>query len=102
MHPFPIDAYAYQSRLRAMHPGEKMLLAFSTILICLLAGSPMAALLALSSMAALTIGIAGVPLGTWWYFLRVPAGFVLIGVITVAVGPRVSCDAGACPPSLSS
>ncbi len=85
MHPFPIDMYAYQNRLRDAHPAEKMLFAGLTILICLIASSPLVALLALGIVTVAVVRVAGIPLRAFSYFVRLPAGFILIGVLTLAI-----------------
>lgn len=85
MNPYPIDDYAYASRLRAVHPGEKLLFAGSTLIICLLAGSPAVAGLAFGLMSAALLGPGGLPPGAFWRFLRLPAGFVSLSLISMAV-----------------
>ncbi|HEV2126271.1 MAG TPA: cobalt ECF transporter T component CbiQ [Chloroflexota bacterium] len=85
MNPFPIDAYAYSNRLRHTHPGEKILFAGMTILICLFSGSLLVSAVALLMVTlAITRG-AGISLRAFWYFLRLPLGFIVVGVITIAV-----------------
>ena len=92
MHPFPIDMYAYHNRLRDAHPAEKMLFAGLTILICLIASSPVVALLALGFVTVAVVRVAGIPLRAFWYFVRLPAGFILIGVLTLAITTVVPAD----------
>lgn len=86
MHPFPIDAFAYSNRLRAVHPGEKLLFTGATVAVCLLSRAPLAAVLALLMVTLAATAGAGLKPRVWWYFLRVPAGFALVGVATIAVG----------------
>lgn len=85
MHPFPIDLYAYNNRLRDAHPAEKILFAGLTMLICLIASSPVVAVLALACVTVAVVRVAGIPLRAFWYFVRLPAGFIVIGVLTLAV-----------------
>jgi cobalt/nickel transport system permease protein len=85
MNPFPIDAYAYANRLRGTHPAEKMIFAGVTIAICLVSGSILVAALALITMALVLSRAAGIPVGVFWRFVRLPAGFIVAGVLTMAV-----------------
>lgn len=85
MNPFPIDAYAYSNRLRAVHAGEKIVFAALTVAICLYFGSPVVSLLALATVALALSRLAGISPSAFWYFLRLPVGFVLLGVLTIAV-----------------
>ena len=94
MHPFPIDLYAYHNRLRTTHPAEKILFAGLTILICLVASSPVVALLALAFVTVAVVGVAGIPLRAFWYFVRLPASFIVLGVLTLAVMSVDPADAG--------
>ena len=85
MHPFPIDMYAYHNRLRDAHPAEKMLFAGLTMLVCLIASSPLVALLALAFVTVAVVRVAGIPLRAFWFFVRLPTGFILLGVLTLAI-----------------
>ncbi|MDQ3702325.1 MAG: cobalt ECF transporter T component CbiQ, partial [Chloroflexota bacterium] len=85
MNPFPIDAYAYTNKLRWIHPAEKMIFAGITIALCLASGSPLVCLLALVTVTLVVTRGAGIPLSAFWHFVRLPLGFVVIGVVTVAV-----------------
>jgi cobalt/nickel transport system permease protein len=85
MNPFPIDAYAYANRFRHVHPAEKILFAGLTIGICLVSGSPVVGALALILVTLVITRGAGIALSAFWYFLRLPVGFILAGVITMAI-----------------
>ena len=85
MHPFPIDMYAYHNRLRDAHPAEKMLFSGLTMLVCLIASSPVVALLALAFVTVAVVRVAGIPLRAFWFFVRLPTGFILLGVLTLAI-----------------
>ncbi len=85
MNPFPIDAYAYTNKLRWIHPAEKIIFAGTTIALCLTSGSLLVCLLALSMVTLVVTRGAGIPLHAFWHFVRLPLGFVVIGVVTVAV-----------------
>jgi cobalt/nickel transport system permease protein len=85
VNPFPIDAYAYANRLRWAHPAEKIIFASVTVTICLVSRSPLVCLLGLLLAALEVTVLAGISLGAFWYFIRLPIGFILIGVLTIAV-----------------
>lgn len=84
MNPFPIDAYAYANRLRWAHPAEKILFAGLTIAICLGSGSPIIAALAFLLVTLAVTRAAGIGMGAFWYFVRLPIGFIAISVVTMA------------------
>jgi cobalt/nickel transport system permease protein len=85
VNPFPIDAYAYANRLRWTHPAEKIIFAAITIVICLVSRSPLVCLVGLLWATLEVTLLAGIPLGAFWYFIRVPVGFIFTGVLTLAV-----------------
>jgi cobalt/nickel transport system permease protein len=84
VNPFPIDAYAYANRLRWAHPAEKILFAGLTIAICLGSGSPIVAALGFLVATLAVTGVARIGLGAFWYFVRLPIGFIAISVVTMA------------------
>ncbi len=82
---FQIDHHAYSNRLFSVHPGEKMAFALTTMIICLAFSSVPTSLAVTLLMAGAVVFYAGVP---WRFYLKlmtVPASFLFIGVITVAV-----------------
>jgi cobalt/nickel transport system permease protein len=85
MNPFPIDAYAYANRLRFAHPAEKILFAGVVIVICLASGSPLVCLPALGLVTLAVTRVAGIPLRAFWYFVRLPFGFLVVSVLTIAI-----------------
>jgi cobalt/nickel transport system permease protein len=85
MNPFPIDAYAYSNRLRWAHPAEKIIFAGVMIAAALGSGSPVVCLLALALVTLEVTRVARIPLRAFWYFVRLPFGFILISVLTMAV-----------------
>ena len=99
MNPFPIDAYAYANRLRWAHPAEKMLFAAVVVSICLVSGSPLVCLLALLLVTLEVTVLAGIPLSAFWYFVRLPIGFIAIGVSTIAFTGVPDGGRGRCWPS---
>ena len=85
MNPFPIDAYAYANRLRWCHPAEKIVFTLLTILVVLIAGSPIVAALAFAIGAFAATRLAGIGLAAYWYFVRLPIGFIVVSVLTMAI-----------------
>lgn len=80
-----LDAHAYGNRWRSLNPDEKGLLASLALASALAARSPLAALVVFACMAALTVGGAGIPLRIYLRLLLLPAGFLLVGVASLAV-----------------
>jgi cobalt/nickel transport system permease protein len=95
VNPFPIDAYAYANKLRWTHPAEKILFSGSTILICLISGSPIVAALAFATAAFAVVRLARIAPRAYWYFVRLPIGFILISVVTMAIATVPPDGAGA-------
>jgi cobalt/nickel transport system permease protein len=85
VNPFPIDAYAYANRWRWVHPAEKIIFAALTIALCLASGAPLVCLLGLGMATLAVTRGAGIPLRAYWHFLRLPFGFIIAGVLTMAV-----------------
>lgn len=80
-----LDAYAYGNRWRSLHPVEKGLLTGLALTAALAAQSPLPALAVFACMSALTVAGAGIPLPVYLRFLRLPAGFLLAGVASLAL-----------------
>lgn len=95
MNPFPIDAYAYANRLRWAHPAEKIGFAGLTIGVCLVSGAPLVALLAGLIVTLAITQLAGIRLGAFWYFVRLPIGFIALSVVTMAVATVPQDGSGA-------
>ncbi|MBK8050040.1 MAG: hypothetical protein IPK16_24830 [Anaerolineales bacterium] len=53
------EGYAYQNRLRRLHPGYKLALALTTIIGCLLLSDPFVSLVAIVWMAVSSMCCAG-------------------------------------------
>lgn len=85
-----IENYAYSSRWRVIHPRDKMIFALATMLLCLFSGHAMPSLLVLLSMVFLTTVRAGVPGRYYLKLFSVPAGFILIGAVTVCLSITVN------------
>jgi cobalt/nickel transport system permease protein len=62
-----------------------MLFAGTTVVVISLSGSILVALIALSIVVLVVTRSARISIAAFWRFLRIPAGFILIGVATLAV-----------------
>lgn len=80
-----IERYAYANRLRSVHPAEKFAFALCTMIICLAASSIITSLVTILLMAATLVLRAGIPGRFYLKLMLLPASFLVIGVITVAV-----------------
>jgi cobalt/nickel transport system permease protein len=85
------DRYAYASRLRRVNPLAKLAVMACTAAVSLAAGSAAVSLFTLAVMSVFTLALGGVNPRVLSRMLRVPCGFLLIAVLTVAVG-RVTPD----------
>ncbi len=85
MNPFPIDSFAYGNRLRRVAASEKML--FGAGLVALAIGFKSLALSAviIAAVTAILHLRAGISVRDFWGFLWLPAGFILVGVVPMAI-----------------
>jgi cobalt/nickel transport system permease protein len=95
MNPFPIDAYAYANRLRWTHPAEKIAFALLTIGVVLVGSSPVVSVVAFLMGVLAATRLAGIGLAAYWYFVRLPLGFILVSVLTMAITTVPGDGAGA-------
>jgi len=82
---FRIDQYAYTSRLRHVHPGEKFAFAILTMGICLAASTILVPLLVTCLAAAAVIMVARVPARFYFRLLFLPLGFLVAGLLAVTL-----------------
>ena len=82
---FSIDSYAYSNKLRKFHPAEKCAFAMITLIICLAASSIPTSLTVITVMCVAVVGYAGIPGRVFAGFMSIPASFLLVGVLTIAV-----------------
>lgn len=80
-----LDTYAYSNRWRLLHPAEKGLLCALALAAALCARTPQAAAGVGTLLALLTVAGAGVPLRRYLRLLLLPTGFLLAGVIGLAL-----------------
>ncbi|MFH1485912.1 MAG: cobalt ECF transporter T component CbiQ [Chloroflexota bacterium] len=80
-----IDRYAYHSRLRALEPKHKAVLALLVMVLCLALDRPAVGLLAAGCMWGLASFWAGVPVMVFGRLLLAQGLFLLLAVSSVAV-----------------
>lgn len=79
-----LDYYAHHNALRHVHPLEKLLLAGSSLLLCLLVPSPLAAVEVIAFMGLATVAGARVPARFYLRLLLLPLSFLLPGALAIA------------------
>lgn len=80
-----IDRLAYSNRWRLLHPAVKGVLAGLGLAASLAAASPLVPLLVMAVMAGVTLFGARIPAGIYLRLLLVPAGFLVAGVLGLAI-----------------
>lgn len=80
-----VDQYVYTNKIRHTHPLEKFGFCLLTMFICILADGPLVHMAAIVIMLGILVGKAGIPGYVVLKLLSVPLGFLLIGVITLAL-----------------
>lgn len=81
-----IDQLAFRSKLRNVAPGEKVFFAVLTLGVCLFAKTILVPLMILGTMTFLLLNKGGTPFKSYLRLMFLPFSFLLIGVITIAVG----------------
>lgn len=89
-----IDAYAYSNRLSRLHPAYKVGCSLLMLMLCLVLNRPLTSVLILVLMLALTIGWAGLPWRFTFKLLGAEGGFLLAGVLGVAISVGASSGHG--------
>lgn len=78
-----IDQYAYSNQLRQIHPVEKALFAFMTMLVCLFANSIIISLVIITLMSLIIIFGAKIPSQFFMKLLLLPISFLFLATITI-------------------
>jgi len=79
-----IDSYAYNNKLKKIHPGEKSLFAVMSMAVCLTSPTVIAPLIVLALMTGGIILKAGIPARIFLRLMLVPLSFLLLSVLTIA------------------
>jgi cobalt/nickel transport system permease protein len=80
-----LDRYAYSNRWRLVHPAVKGVFAGLGLVAALAAANPLVPLLVMMVMAGAALGGARIPVAAYLRLLLAPAGFLLVGVVSLAV-----------------
>lgn len=80
-----IDQYAYSNNLRSIHPVEKAIFAFSTMILCLVANSIITSLAIILLMTGVVIFVAEIPKSFFIKLLLVPISFLLVSTFTIVI-----------------
>jgi len=81
---FYVDQYVYTNQLRKIHPLEKFLFSIITMIIGLVVNNPGVNILIIIFMLGLLIFRAKIPAFVVFKMMTIPAGFLILGVITIA------------------
>lgn len=79
------DRFAYCNPLSKVHPAEKLFFAIATMVICLAAQSMVLWLAVVVLMTGVSVFLAKVPCKVFLKLMLVPAAFLMVGTITVAI-----------------
>ena len=85
-----IDCYAYSSRIRAVNPAQKAVLALVVLLLCLVLDRPAVGVLAACWMCGLARYWAGLPLSVFGRLLLAEGLFLMLAVAGVAISVGTS------------
>jgi len=80
-----IDYYAYNNKIAAVHPGEKILFFAVTMILSLGFNNAATSLLVIILMAGTVISLAGLPWPAYLKLMLVPCSFLIPGVLMLAV-----------------
>lgn len=81
----PIDRYAYFNRLTEKNPFLKMAVGFVGLILALGLNSIPVQLGVLVVMGLLVVAVAGIPLRGYLGLYKIPGGFLLLSILTIAV-----------------
>ena len=85
-----IDSYAYKSKLRKINPAFKVIFAFLTLLICIIADNIYVSLAIIVSMGFITIFKGGIKFHEYMSLMSIPLVFMILGSIAIAFGVSMS------------
>ncbi|NAS19771.1 cobalt ECF transporter T component CbiQ [Clostridium butyricum] len=85
-----IDSYAYKSKLRKINPAFKVIFAFLTLLICIIADNIYVSLAIIVSMGFITIFKGGIKFHEYMSLMSIPVVFMILGSIAIVFGVSMS------------
>lgn len=80
-----IDQFVYANKMRGTHPGDRFAFALATLAITVLVSQPQLHLAVTVVMISLLAGKARVPLPVIAKLFSIPATFLLLGTLTIAL-----------------
>ncbi len=83
---YSIDYYSYISKIRNWNPLYKVLLAFLTLLFCIIADNPYVSIVTIVTMGVITVYFGGISIHQYISLLKIPIAFMIMGSIAIALG----------------
>lgn len=80
-----IDAYACTSGIRSWNATLKVLFSLCVLAVCLLADAPWVSVATAALCSTVTVGRGRLPLRSYAKLLAVPAAFILMGTVAIAI-----------------
>ncbi|MBU3143715.1 cobalt ECF transporter T component CbiQ [Clostridium sp. CF012] len=80
-----IDKLSYISRLRKVNPMEKFIFAILTMLLSIYLNNILTSVIVIILMGFITVYKGKIPLNSYLILMFIPLGFLIIGVITIAI-----------------
>ncbi len=89
-----IDSYAYQSQLKNVNAGVKVVFSVTILVLCILLNEPLVSLAILTATAYLTMIRGGLSFHKYFRVLLIPITFIILGTVTIAIeiSPRPLLD----------
>lgn len=80
------DRYAYASKIRGSDPVTKIFVSLGVMILCIALDDAAVSLVTIFATSLCSIWLGGHSASDIWKMFRIPMGFILLGVITVAAG----------------
>lgn len=80
-----IDKFSYISQLRKVNPMEKFVLAILTMLLSIYLNNILISVIVIILMGFITVYKGKIPLNSYLVLMLIPLGFLIVGVITIAI-----------------
>lgn len=82
---FPIDYYAYMSKIRHWNPVFKVYFSIFTLILCIVLNNPYVSIAVIITMAYVTIIKGNLPIKKYILILLVQIGFIFPGTFAIAI-----------------
>ena len=89
-----IDSMAYASRFRPVHPGKKVVVTVSLLILAVTLQNITVGLMLAVGMGALSVWGGGTPLGLYVRLLKIPLLFIGLSLIAIVVNVVPGTEAG--------